>query len=95
MVTPSSTGLPPEAGGVQILSHKMISGTIQRLNDSDPGRSLPLMGNGADGPRLRLSPLRSFATYGPRIDAGEKLRYLLEHFRFGMLRELMGQWQSA
>ena len=99
MVTPSLFGNLPTGGGwgFRFFPTKMISGTIQRLNDSGYPAVLYLHPREMepDGPRLRLSPLRSFATYGPRIDAGEKLRYLLEHFRFGMLRELMEQWQSA
>jgi polysaccharide deacetylase family protein (PEP-CTERM system associated) len=99
MVTPSLFGNLPTGGGwgFRFFPMKMISGTIRRLNDGGhpavlyfhPREMEP------DGPRLRLSPLRSFAVYGPRIDAGKKLRYLLEHFRFGVLRELMGQWESA
>lgn len=48
-----------------------------------------------DGPRLRLSPLASFATYGPRVDVGPRLERLLRRYRFTTLRDLVTTWESA
>ncbi len=99
MVTPSLFGNLPTGGGwgFRFFPMKMIRDTMKRLNDGGNPAVLYLHPREMEpyGPRLRLSPLRTFAVYGTRSDAGEKLRHLLERFRFGMLRELVEQWESA
>jgi polysaccharide deacetylase family protein (PEP-CTERM system associated) len=99
MVTPSLFSNLPTGGGwgFRFFPRKLISGTIARLNRDGHPAVLFIHPRELDpaGPRLRLPPLRSFATYGTRCDAGVRLRYLLERFRFGTLRELTEQWQSA
>ncbi|HWI40397.1 MAG TPA: DUF3473 domain-containing protein, partial [Verrucomicrobiae bacterium] len=47
------------------------------------------------GPRVPLSPLGSFVTYGPRSDASAPLSHLLERYRTGTLAELVEQWEAA
>ncbi len=99
MVTPAFFGNLPTGGGwgFRFFPMRMISGTIMRLNDGGAPAVLYLHPRelDPDGPRLGLSPLRAFAAYGPRSDAGKKLKLLLGRFRFGTLRELVGQWQTA
>jgi hypothetical protein len=76
---------------------KMICGSVRRINEKGFPAVLYLHPREVDpdGPRIRLAPVRAFAVYGPRGDAREKLRLLLERFRFGMLREMVEEWQSA
>jgi polysaccharide deacetylase family protein (PEP-CTERM system associated) len=99
MVTPAFFGNLPTGGGwgFRFFPMKMIRGTIKRLNNGGAPAVLYLHPRELDpgGPRLGLSPLRTFAVYGPRIDAGNKLKLLLGRFRFGTLRELVDQWQTA
>ncbi len=99
MVTPSVfCNLPTGGGwGFRFFPMKMICGTVRRLNnDGFPAvfylhpREME-----ADGLRLRLPPIKAFAVYGPRKAAGERLKHLLERFRFGTLRDLVGKWESA
>jgi hypothetical protein len=75
----------------------MIHNTVQRLNSAGFPAVFFLHPREmeADGPRLKLSPVRSFAVYGPRKAAGDRLRYLLGHFRFDTLQQLVEQWESA
>lgn len=99
MVTPSLFSNLPTGGGwgFRFFPVKLISGTIGRLNRDGFPAVLFIHPREMDpaGPRLPLSPLRSFAAYGPRSGAGVRLRHLLERFSFGTLRELTEQWQSA
>lgn len=99
MVTPAFFGNLPTGGGwgFRFFPMGMISGTIERLNKGGAPAVLYLHPRELDpgGPRLGLSPLRSFAVYGPRSDAGEKMKILLKRFRFGTLRDMADQWQSA
>ncbi len=99
MVTHSRFCNIPTGGGwgFRFFPMKMISGTMRRLNDEGFPAVLYLHPREMepDGPRLRLPPVKSFAVYGPRKDAGERLEQLLGCFSFGTLRELVEQWQSA
>ena len=99
MVTPSLVGNLPTGGGwgFRLFPMKMIYGSIRRMNEKGFPAVLYLHPREVDpdGPRIRLAPVRAFAAYGPRVDAREKLRLLLERFRFGMLREMVEKWQSA
>jgi peptidoglycan-N-acetylglucosamine deacetylase len=99
LVTPSLFGNLPSGGGwgFRFFPMRLISNTIQQLN----GKGFPAVlylhprEMEADGPRLKLSPVRAFAAYGPRKAAGERLRFLLENFRFDTLRNMVEQWQSV
>ena len=99
MVTPTLFGNLPTGGGwgFRFFSTNMICGTIKRLNDGGFPAVLYLHPRelDPDGPRLRLSPLKTFAVYGPRSNAGEKLKRILTGFRFGTISELLEQWESA
>jgi hypothetical protein len=99
MVTPSLLGNLPSGGGwgFRFFPLRMICHTMRRLN----GKGFPAVfylhprEMEADGPRLKLSPLRTFAVYGPQKAAGERLRFLLENFSFATLRYLVEQWESV
>jgi polysaccharide deacetylase family protein (PEP-CTERM system associated) len=99
MVTHTFFGNLPSGGGwgFRFFPMKMIRGTIMRLNDGGAPAVLYLHPRELDpgGPRLSLSPIRSFAVYGPRSDAAKKLKLIMGRFRFGTLREMVDQWQSA
>lgn len=99
MVTPSIFCNIPTGGGwgFRFFPMAIIGGTVRRLNNQGFPAVFYLHPREmeADGPRLRLSPVKAFAVYGPRKGAGERLKYLLERFRFGMLRDLVEKWQSA
>jgi polysaccharide deacetylase family protein (PEP-CTERM system associated) len=99
MVTPSPLGNLPVGGGwgFRFFPVRMINGTIQQLNKSGFPAVLYLHPREmeANGPRLKLPPFRAFVVYGPRTDAGKRLRYLLERFRFGTLRQLVEQWEPV
>jgi peptidoglycan-N-acetylglucosamine deacetylase len=99
LVTPTWFGNWPTGGGwgFRFFPRIMIERTIRELNrrgmpavlfvhprEFEPG-----------GPRLPLSPLKSFATYGPRRDVTPRLAYLLRRHRFGTLGSLVEQWASA
>ncbi len=47
----------------------------------------------ADGPRLGLSAIASFAAYGPRSDVTSRVEQLLERYQFTTLRNLVKTWQ--
>ncbi len=99
MVTSSPFGNLPTGGGwgFRFFPLSMIGGTMQRRNRAGLPAVIYLhpreMEDG--GPRLKLSPLRAFAAYGPRRGAEERLRYLLQHFRFATLKHLVETWESV
>ena len=99
MVTSTPLGNLPTGGGwgFRFFPLRMIHNTVQRLNSAGFPAVFFLHPREmeADGPRLKLSPVRSFAVYGPRKAAGDRLRYLLGHFRFDTLQQLVEQWESA
>jgi len=99
MVTPSSfCNLPTGGGwGFRFFPVRMIHDTVRRLNRAGFPAVFYLHPREmeADGPRLKLSPVRSYAVYGPRKAAGDRLRYILNHFRFDTLQHLAEQWESA
>lgn len=95
MVTPSMfCNLPTGGGwGFRLFPMKMICGTVRRLNDEGFPAVFYLHPREMEpgGPRVDLTPVRAFAVYGPRKDAGERVKYLLERFRFGTLCDLVEQ----
>jgi peptidoglycan-N-acetylglucosamine deacetylase len=99
MVTPSPIGNLPSGGGwgFRFFPLPLIRHTIKRLNAAGTPALLYLHPREMEacGPRLPLSPLCSFASYGPRTEATGRLRDLLCHFRFQTLREMALAWQSA
>ncbi|MEA5113297.1 MAG: polysaccharide deacetylase family protein [Geobacteraceae bacterium] len=99
MVTPTAAGNLPTGGGwgFRFFPLRMIRSTIRRYNHSGAAAILYLHPREmeSDGPRLPLPPLRKFATYGPRTEAGGRLRNLLENFRFQTMEQLASSWQSA
>lgn len=48
-----------------------------------------------DGPRLPLSPLKRFVTYGTRTDATVRITELLKCYRFKTLAEMVSAWQPV
>jgi polysaccharide deacetylase family protein (PEP-CTERM system associated) len=99
MVTPSLLGNLPTGGGwgLRLFPRRVIENTIRDLNAAGTPAVIYLHPRDFDpaGPRLELSPLRSFAAYGPRTDVTQRLAHLLRRFRFGTLRTLVEQWESA
>jgi len=99
MVTPSPIGNLPTGGGwgFRFFPLSLIRRTVQRLNQAGAPAVLYLHPREMEpfGPRLPLSPLQSFVSYGPRSDASGRLRDLLGRFRFQTLKELAIAWQSA
>jgi len=99
MVTPSVVGNLPTGGGwgFRLFPMAVIDRTVQRLNASGNAAVLYLHPREMEsrGPRLKLSPLREFAAYGPRNDSKKRLKYLLQRFRFGTLLQLVEHWESA
>jgi len=99
MVTPSPIGNLPSGGGwgFRFFPLVLIRHTMQRLNAAGTPALLYLHPREMEayGPRLPLSPLYSFASYGPRSEATGRLRDLLSNFRFQTLREMALAWQSA
>jgi peptidoglycan-N-acetylglucosamine deacetylase len=99
MVTPSPIGNLPTGGGwgFRFFPLALIRNTVQELNHAGKPALLYLHPREMEafGPRLPLSPLQSFASYGPRTDAAQRLRSLLHDFDFQTLSELAATWESA
>lgn len=99
MVTPTLLGNLPTGGGwgLRVFPQRVIHKTIRKLNIAGAPAVLFLHPRELDpaGPRLRLAPLKKFATYGPRTDVSQRLDNLLRRFRFGTLRDMVEQWESA
>lgn len=99
MVTPSPIGNLPTGGGwgFRFFPFSLIRSTVQALNDAGLPAVLYLHPRELDpfGPRLKLSPLQSFVSYGPRTDARDRLKELLEMFTFKPLKELANSWQHV
>ncbi len=99
MVTPSPLGNLPTGGGwgLRFFPRALIRATVRGLNRRGEPAVIFLHPRELDpsGPRLALSPLRTFATYGPRRDVSGRVADLGERFRFTTLRNLVGQWESA
>jgi polysaccharide deacetylase family protein (PEP-CTERM system associated) len=99
MVTPSPfCNLPTGGGwGLRVFPRCMIRKSIREMNNSGAPAVLFLHPRELDpsGPRLRLTPLKKFASYGPRTDLSARLSELLRDFRFGTLKDMVEQWESA
>ncbi len=99
MVTPFPlVNLPTGGGwGLRFFPAALIGGTMARLIAAGNPAVIYVHPREmeAGGPRLDLSPLRRFVVYGPRRSAEARLRYLLQRFSFGTLRQLVEQWQPA
>lgn len=90
--------LPTGGGwGFRFFPCRLIDWTITRANREGEPAVLYLHPRELDpsGPRLRLSALKSFATYGPRQDVAPLLERLLKRYRFTTLRDLVTTWESA
>jgi hypothetical protein len=99
MVTPSLFGNLPTGGGwgLRVFPQRIIHKTIRELNRAGSQAVIFLHPRELDptGPRLRLTLLKKFATYGPRTDVSRRLDNLLRRFHFGTLRDMVEQWESA
>jgi len=99
MVTPFLAGNLPTGGGwgFRFFPFRMIAATVRRYNRAGNPAVFYLHPREmeADGPRLALPFPRSFAVYGARREAGPRLRYLLERFRFGTLEQMVESWESV
>jgi peptidoglycan-N-acetylglucosamine deacetylase len=99
MVTPSPFGNLPTGGGwgFRFFPLALIRRTVRELNRSGKPALLYLHPREMEpnGPRLQLSPLQSFVSYGPRTAATPRLRELLRDFTFRPLKDLVATWESA
>ncbi len=99
LVTPSPfCNLPTGGGwGLRFFPQHLILKTVRALNSEGFPAVLFLHPRELDpaGPRLKLAPLKAFATYGPRTDVRERLTPLLKQFRFRTLHSMVRQWESA
>jgi len=99
MVAPSLAGNLPVAGGwgFRFFPQSLITGGIRSANRNGAPAVLFLHPRELDpaGPRLKLSPIRSFIAYGPRSDAAERLEALLMRYRFGTMLQMVQAWESA
>lgn len=94
MVTPSPFFNLPTGGGwgFRVFPASMIKRTIRNLNQNGNPAVLylhPREMEAATGPRLELPPFAGFAVYGPRRNAGDRLRCLLKSFRFDTMKNLV------
>ncbi|HEY6009705.1 MAG TPA: polysaccharide deacetylase family protein [Geobacteraceae bacterium] len=96
MVTPTPLCNLPTGGGwgLRFFPRFVIRATIRKLNRGGAPAVLYLHPREFDptGPRVPLSPLKSFATYGPRRDVSARVDDLLRRFRFRTLRDLVSLW---
>jgi polysaccharide deacetylase family protein (PEP-CTERM system associated) len=99
MVTPFLTGNLPTGGGwgFRFFPIQMIGATVRHYNRAGNPAVFYLHPREmeADGPRLPMSSLRSFAVYGARREADTRLRHLLERFRFTTLEQMVESWESV
>ena len=99
MVTPTPFGNLPTGGGwgLRVFPECIIHKTVRELNSAGAPAVIFLHPRELDpsGPRLRLTPLKKFAAYGPRTDVSRRLDNLLRRFRFGTLRDMVEQWESV
>jgi polysaccharide deacetylase family protein (PEP-CTERM system associated) len=99
MVTPSLLGNLPTGGGwgLRVFPQCLIHKTIRELNSAEAPAVIFIHPRELDpsGPRLELTLIKKFATYGPRIDVSRRLDNLLRRFRFGTLRDMVEHWESA
>jgi polysaccharide deacetylase family protein (PEP-CTERM system associated) len=99
MVTRTWLGNLPTGGGwgFRFFPFRQICSTIEALNRRNHPAVLYLHPREVDpaGPRLELSPLKRFASYGNRMDAAPRLTELFRHYKFITLKELVYEWQSV
>ncbi|GFO53911.1 polysaccharide deacetylase [Geomonas sp. Red276] len=99
LVTPAPLFNLPTGGGwgFRFFPSALVRRTVAGFNADGHPAVLFLHPRELDpeGPRLRLSPWRSFVSYGPRSSAAGMLRELLAAFPFTTLRELATTWRPA
>jgi hypothetical protein len=99
LVTPiPGINLPTGGGwGFRFFPRSFVTGSIRKLNDRGYPAVLYLHPREmeADGPRLKLSPLRGFAVYGPRSSVADRLRTVLSRYRFTTLEQLAESWDTV
>jgi len=99
LVTPlPGINLPTGGGwGFRFFPHLIVTWGIRRLN----GRGCPAVlylhprEMETAGPRLKLSPLREFAVYGPRTSVVGRLRKILSRYRFTTMERLAESWDTV
>jgi len=99
MVTPLPVCNLPTGGGwgFRLFPLAIITSTARRLNNAGAPAVFYLHPREmeADGPRLKLPPLKSFAAYGTRSDIKDRLRHILQTFSFCTMRQLVENWEPA
>lgn len=99
MVSPSLLGNLPTGGGwgFRFFPFPLIEDSVNRLQQEGGMAVFYLHPRELDpaGPRLPLSPLKSFVSYGSRRDAAPRLVKLFENYRFCTLRQVVDTWGIA
>ena len=99
LVTPSLVGNLPTGGGwgFRFFPKRMIRSSIDELNRCGQPATLYLHPRELDpnGPRIDLPYLKSFVSYGPRIDATARLSELFRRYHFTTIKEFLDKWQPA
>lgn len=92
------TNLPIGGGwGFRLFPLSLIDWTVKNMNAAGKSAVFYLHPREMEafGPRLKLSPMKSFAAYGTRTDAAGRLRHLLKRYKFRPLRELVKTWKCV
>jgi len=99
MVTRSWIGNLPTGGGwgFRFFPFRTVCAAIEALNREDHPAVLYLHPREVDpdGPRLELSALKRFVSYGTRTDAAPRLSELFRRYRFITLKEMVYEWQHV
>lgn len=90
--------LPTGGGwGFRLFPERFVIAGIEHLNRQRLPAILYLHPREMEphGPRMKLSPLREFAAYGPRKSPEGRLRRLLKRYQFTTLEHLADLWDTA
>jgi len=90
--------LPTGGGwGFRFFPRSFVAWSIRKLNDRGYPAVLYIHPREmeADGPRMKLSPLRGFATYGPRRSVSDRLKKILSRYQFTTLERLAESWDTV
>lgn len=97
MVTPTIFGNFPTGGGwgFRFFPKMMIDATVRKYQNAKAPAVFYIHPRelDPDGPRLKLSPLKSFVSYGTRKNAMPRLSTLLKRFSSTTLSEIASSWQ--
>jgi len=99
MVTRSWLGNLPTGGGwgFRFFPFRTVCSTIEKLNRDHHPAVLYMHPREVDpvGPRLNLTALKRFVSYGTRTDAAPRLSEILRRYRFITLKEMVDEWEHV